>query len=59
MVLVIDFAGRPIRVRNLEAGIKEADVFRNRYDEYPRFAALDKRLHAYWEDFYQKLIALR
>ncbi|RBQ11713.1 hypothetical protein DRW42_00070 [Pedobacter miscanthi] len=58
MVIVIDFAGRPIRVRDLEAAIKEANIFRRRYDEDPRFAALDKRLRAYWEDFYQKLIAL-
>jgi len=59
MLKVIDFAGRPIRVNDLEAAIKEADRFRNQYHEDPRFAALDKRLRAYWEDFYQKLILLR
>jgi len=46
MVVVIDVAGRPIRVRDLEA-----DIFGSRYDEDPRFVELDKRLRAYWEDF--------
>ena len=59
MFVLINFAGGPLRGRNLEAVIEEADVFRTRYDEYPRFAALDKRLHTYWEDFYQKLIAIK
>jgi len=59
MLRVIDFAGRPIRVNDLEAAIKEADSFRNQYDEDLRFEALDKRLREYWEDFYQKLIVLR
>jgi hypothetical protein len=59
MMKVIDLAGRPIRVSDLEAAIKEADRFRNQYHEDPRFAELDKRLRAYWEDFYQKLIVLR
>jgi len=56
---VIDLAGRPIRVDDLEAAIKQADRYRNQYHEDSRFAALDKRLRAYWEDFYQKLIVLR
>ena len=59
MMKVIDLAGRPIRVTDLEAAIKETDRFRNQYDEDPRFEALDKRLREYWEDFYQKLIVLR
>jgi hypothetical protein len=59
MLKVIDFSGRPIRVNDLESAIKEADRFRNQYDEDPRFEALDKRLREYWEDFYQKLILLR
>ncbi|ARS40299.1 hypothetical protein CA265_11800 [Sphingobacteriaceae bacterium GW460-11-11-14-LB5] len=59
MMNVIDFAGRSIRVNDLEAAIKEADHFRNLYHEDPRFSELDKRLRAYWEDFYQKLIVLR
>lgn len=59
MIKVIDLAGRPIRVDDLEAAIKQADSFRNQHHEDPRFAELDKRLRAYWEDFYQKLILLR
>lgn len=59
MMKVIDLAGRPIRVTDLEAAIKQADRFRNQYHEDPRFAELDERLRGYWEDFYQKLIDLR
>ncbi len=59
MIKVIDLSGRPIRVDDLEAAVKRADLYRNQYHEDPRFAALDKRLRAYWEDFYQKLILLR
>ncbi|QDW25511.1 hypothetical protein FFJ24_012065 [Pedobacter sp. KBS0701] len=59
MLKVIDLAGRPIRVNNLEAAIKQADLYRNQYHEDPRFAELDKRLRGYWEDLYQKLVALR
>ncbi|MDQ0640196.1 hypothetical protein QF042_003761 [Pedobacter sp. W3I1] len=59
MMKVIGLAGRPIRVNDLETAITEADRFRNQYHEDPRFAELDKRLRAYWEDFYQKLIVLR
>lgn len=59
MMKVIDLAGRPIRVTDLEAAIRQADSFRNQYHEDTRFTELDKRLRAYWEDFYQKLIVLR
>ncbi|MGQ7856623.1 hypothetical protein ACUN24_20490 [Pedobacter sp. WC2501] len=58
MLKVIDLAGWPIRVDDLEAAIKQADLYRNQYHEDPRFAELDKRLRAYWEDFYQKLVVL-
>ncbi|MEH3114468.1 hypothetical protein [Pedobacter terrae] len=59
MMKVIDLAGRPIRVDDLEVAIKRADIYRNQYHQDPRFTELDKRLRAYWEDFYQKLILLR
>lgn len=59
MMKVIDLAGRPIRVDDLEAAIKRADLYRKQFHEDPRFAALDKRLRAYWDDFYLKLILLR
>jgi hypothetical protein len=56
---IIDLAGNQVIVEDLEAAIRQTDLFRNLYHDEAGFEKLDQRLNAYWEDFYQKLIVLR
>jgi hypothetical protein len=54
---IIDFDGKTIEISNLELAIMQADDYR-----HYRFAdpAITKHpLYDYWEDVYQKLVALR
>ena len=54
---IIDLNGKTIEVSNLELAIMQADDYRHYRFTDP--AVLHHPLYEYWEDVYQKLIALR
>lgn len=55
---VYDIYGQPVRVTDLPAAILKADEYRHYCHVDPTFRVLDRRLRAYWSDFYFKLVAL-
>ncbi|MBS7565504.1 hypothetical protein KHS38_13915 [Mucilaginibacter sp. Bleaf8] len=56
---ITDLKGQRINVPDLELAILQADDYRHYRHADPAYAASDQKLQAYWEDMYQKLLALR
>ena len=56
---IIDLDGKEITVDNLDLAVMHADDYRHYRHANPEFAEADKKLQAYWEDLYQKLLALK
>lgn len=50
--------GENIEVLNLAEAIKQADYFRNFAHEDKLFENFDKKRQAYWQDIYEKLVAI-
>ncbi|OXA73773.1 hypothetical protein B0A67_03365 [Flavobacterium aquidurense] len=55
---VEDKNGKIIRVNNLAQAIEQADYFRNFAHEDKLFEKFDKERQAYWQDLYEKLVAI-
>ncbi|NOW95992.1 hypothetical protein [Mucilaginibacter sp. SG564] len=53
-----DIDGKIITIENLQLALLQADDFRHYRHTDPGFAEFDARQQAYWEDVYQKLLAL-
>ncbi|SHG78873.1 hypothetical protein [Flavobacterium aquidurense] len=58
MIQVEDKNGKIIRVNNLAQAIEQADYFRNFAHEDKLFEKFDKERQAYWQDLYEKLVAI-
>lgn len=56
---IIDLDGKVIEIENLDLAIMQADDYRHWRHTDPSFAELDKKMQAYWNDVYQKLLKLR
>jgi hypothetical protein len=59
MIQIEDRNGENIEVLNLAEAIKQADYFRNFAHEDKLFEKFDKKRQAYWQDMYEKLVAIR
>lgn len=53
-----DIEGKIITVENLQLALLQADDYRHYRHTDPGFADFDNKQQAYWEDVYQKLLAL-
>lgn len=58
MIQVEDKNGKNIRVTNLTQAIEQADYFRNFAHEDKLFEKFDQKRQAYWQDLYEKLVAI-
>jgi hypothetical protein len=56
---IYDKEGKPRTVTNLDAAIEQADLFRGLSHADKTHSASDKERQDYWEDIYQKLLALQ
>ena len=59
MTTIVDQNGKIITVENLDLAILQADDYRHYRHTDPSFKLLDDGLQSYWENVYQKLVALR
>lgn len=55
---IIDLNGFDLEIDNLQLAIMQADDNRHFRHLDPLYRQTDERLQAYWEDVYQKLLAL-
>ena len=53
-----DIEGKIITVENLQLALLQADDYRHYRHTDPGFADFDNKQQAYWEDIYEKLLAL-
>jgi hypothetical protein len=58
MIQVEDKNGKEIRVTNLAQAIEQADYFRNFAHADKIFEKFDKERQTYWQDLYEKLVAI-
>lgn len=58
MIQVEDKNGKDIRVTNLTQAIEQAEYFRNFAHADKIFEKFDKERQAYWQDLYEKLVAI-
>lgn len=56
---IIDLNGKEITVTDLDLAIMQADDYRHYNLTDPAQAGFVKKQQAYWEDIYQKLLALK
>jgi hypothetical protein len=56
---ITDLDGKEIKVTDLDLALLQADDYRHYELSDPAAAEMNKRLKAYWEDVYQKLLALK
>ena len=56
---IIDKNGYVIEVTNLKEAIKQADNFRFLKHTAKAYRSFDKERQAYWQDLYEKLLALQ
>ncbi|GAA0536986.1 hypothetical protein [Chitinophaga japonensis] len=57
-MFIFDSNGKKLEITDLNAALKQADLFRYFHHDDPAFAALDRELSAYWQDVYDKLLEL-
>ena len=55
---ITDQNGKVIAVDNLQLALLQADDYRHYRHTDPGFADFDDKQQAYWDDVYQKLLAL-
>ncbi|OXA69092.1 hypothetical protein B0A67_20245 [Flavobacterium aquidurense] len=53
-----DKNGENVEVANLTQAIEQADYFRNFAHADKLFEKFDKKRQAYWQDMYEKLVAI-
>lgn len=53
-----DLEGKIITVENLQLALLQADDYRHYRHTDPGYAEFDIKQQAYWEDIFQKLLAL-
>lgn len=58
MIQIEDKNGKNIRVTNLTQTIEQAEYFRNFAHTEKIFEKFDKERRAYWQDLYEKLVAI-
>lgn len=58
MIQIEDKNGEIVEVLNLAEAIKQADYFRNFSHTEKLFEKFDKKRQAYWQDLYEKLVAI-
>ena len=58
-MFIIDNKNKRIEVTDLDAAIKQVEVFVTLTHENPLFKELDAELKTYWQDMQQKLLALK
>jgi len=58
MIQVEDKNGKNIRITNLIQAIEQADYFRNFTHTDKIFEKFDKERQVYWQDLYEKLVAI-
>lgn len=58
MIQIEDINGENIDIINLSEAIKQADYFRNFSHSDKLFEKFDKKRQAYWQDVYEKLVAI-
>ncbi|MCC9066015.1 hypothetical protein ACHRV1_15955 [Flavobacterium aquidurense] len=58
MIQIEDKNGENIEVLNLAEAIKQADYFRSFSHTEKLFEKFDKKRQAYWQDLYEKLVAI-
>ena len=56
---ITDLDGKVIEVDDLTLAIMQADDYRHYRHSCEGFELMDERQRTYWEDIYQKLLALR
>ena len=55
---ITDKNGKIITIENLQLALLQADDYRHYRHTDPGFSDFDDKQQAYWEDIYQKLLAL-
>ena len=58
MIQIEDKNGEKVEVANLTQAIEQADYFRNFAHSDKLFEKFDKKRQAYWQDMYEKLVAI-
>ena len=58
MIQIEDKNGKNLTVTNLTQAIEQADYFRNFAHTDKLFEKFDKKRQAYWQDMYEKLVAI-
>ncbi|RKR08921.1 hypothetical protein C8C83_0516 [Flavobacterium sp. 90] len=58
MIQIEDKNGENVEVANLTQAIEQADYFRNFAHSDKLFEKFDKKQQAYWQDMYEKLVAI-
>ncbi|MBG6063311.1 hypothetical protein IWX83_003121 [Flavobacterium sp. CG_9.1] len=58
MIQVEDKEGKIMTVTNLPEAVQQADYFRNFAHTDKLFEKFDKERQAYWQDLYEKLVAI-
>ena len=56
---ITDLKGKIIQVTNLDLAILQADDYRHYRHADLTYAKQDEALQVYWQDVYEKLIAMR
>jgi len=56
---IVDKNGAKIEVTDLEGAIQQVSAFKDMFHEDPAFEKLDATLKDYYDDIFQKLVALR
>ncbi|MBK0379375.1 hypothetical protein [Mucilaginibacter segetis] len=55
---ITDLNGFDLEIDNLQLAIMQADDYRHYHHLNPEYHRIDEQLQKYWEDVYQKLLAL-
>ncbi|KUJ59493.1 hypothetical protein AR687_22755 [Flavobacteriaceae bacterium CRH] len=58
MIQIKDKNGENVEVANLTQAIEQADYFRNFAHSDKLFEKFDRKRQAYWQDMYEKLVAI-
>jgi hypothetical protein len=58
MIQIKDKNGENVEVANLTQAIEQADYFRNFAHSDKLFEKFDEKRKAYWQDMYEKLVAI-
>ncbi len=58
-MFITDNKGEQIKVTDLDASLRQVELFVNLTHEDHSFITLDTELKAYWQDIQQKLLALK